>query len=326
MESIRTHSARRGFTLLELLAVLAVVGLLSALLLPAVQRTREAARRVRCANNLKQLALACHDLHAVDRHLPTGGWGGDWVRDPRRGTDARQPGGWVGCLLPYLDAGPLADAGKLDDRLAREDALTAACGVTLDVVNCPSRPDADVGPFRGVDLLPANYLFPDRVARSDYAANAGDVAERQHTNGPRSLEEGDRTRHRVGGWRRDTAAAGGVIFQTSALPLSAVADGTGTTYLLGDKTVATESYEADGYRGHDQSLLSGACYDLLRWTEHPPAPDSDGAGYVTFGSAHPDGFQMAFCDGHVALMSYDVDPAVHETLGDRRDGGPHAVP
>ena len=117
-----------------------------------------------------------------------------------------------------------------------------------------------------------------------------------------------------------------MIFERSELRPAEVRDGASVTYLLGEKSVAEEGYESGSFHGHDQSLLSGACLDLLRWTEQPPEPDAPGASFLAFGGAHPDGFQTAFCDGHVRMLGYDVDPAVHRTLGDRRDGGPHAVP
>jgi len=84
----RYQSARRGFTLVELLVVIAIIGTLIALLLPATQAAREAARRTQCLNNLHQLALACLNHEQSLRQYPNGGWGPLWVGDPDSGTKA----------------------------------------------------------------------------------------------------------------------------------------------------------------------------------------------------------------------------------------------
>ena len=98
-----------AFTLVELLVVIFVIGLLVALLLPAIQSAREAARRVECRNNLKQLGLAA--MNHLDRHghFPAGGWGQNWVGDRDRDFGEDQPGGWAFNLLPFLEESALHD-------------------------------------------------------------------------------------------------------------------------------------------------------------------------------------------------------------------------
>ena len=91
--------AKRGFTLVELLVVITIIGILIALLLPAVQAAREAARQSQCRNNLKQLALGCLHHESLTKRFPTGGWGFDWTGDADRGTDWRQPAGWIYNIL-----------------------------------------------------------------------------------------------------------------------------------------------------------------------------------------------------------------------------------
>ena len=87
--------------------VIAIIGILIALLLPAVQAARESARQLTCATNLKQLSLAVINHQDTHGFYPTGGWGWDWVGDPDRGfgnqPDPKQPGGWVFSILPFIE-------------------------------------------------------------------------------------------------------------------------------------------------------------------------------------------------------------------------------
>ena len=106
---------RCGFTLVELLVVIAIIGILVALLLPAVQSAREAARRIQCRNNLKQLGLAALNHESSHSFYPSGGWGWYWGGDPDRGFGRRQPGGWIYNLLPYFEQQSLHDQLGIND-------------------------------------------------------------------------------------------------------------------------------------------------------------------------------------------------------------------
>ena len=99
----------RGFTLVELLVVITIIAILIALLLPAVQAAREAARQAQCKNNIKQLALGCLQHESQYKFYPTGGWGPQWMGDPNRSVGKRQTGGWIFCILPYIDQLALAN-------------------------------------------------------------------------------------------------------------------------------------------------------------------------------------------------------------------------
>ncbi|MBU4398818.1 MAG: DUF1559 domain-containing protein, partial [Planctomycetes bacterium] len=315
-------------TLVELLVVITIIGILIALLLPAVQAAREAARQVQCKNHLKQLALAALNHEQLLGHLPTGGWGCLWAGDPDRGYDARQPGGWVFNSLPYMEQQALHDLGLNGSATGR--SLTATTPIAG--LHCPTRRPAIAYPhvlvsgwaFRNI-TLPNNL-----IARTDYAANCGDFfgtdSERSCYEGPSSLAAGD-------SWSANTWAqmrngerwATGVIYLHSWLPLTRITDGTSNTYLAGERYLRPDHY-FDGLDGDDdQGWVVGLDYDVARWTTNDggSTPMQDTPGYfnwLAFGSAHANGFQMAFCDGSVDMINYSIDPETHRRLGNRKDG------
>src|SRR5712672_2279903 len=104
--------SRVGFTLIELLVVIAIMAILIALLVPAVQKVREAAMMTQCENNLKQMGLALQMNHDNYKRFPSNGWGWFWTGSPDFGTGPEQPGGWFYNVLPYIEQGALRDMGK----------------------------------------------------------------------------------------------------------------------------------------------------------------------------------------------------------------------
>ena len=132
-------AGRGAFTLVELLVVITIIGILIALLLPAVQSAREAARQSQCRNNLKQLALACLNHESSLGYLPSNGWGTFWEGDPDRGFGKTQPGGWLYNILPFLEQRAIHDLGAGQDFNTKMTTFTLRESTPLSVVDCPTR-------------------------------------------------------------------------------------------------------------------------------------------------------------------------------------------
>lgn len=158
--------ARCGFTLVELLVVIAIIGILVALILPAVQYAREAARRVQCSNNVRQVGVGIHNLHDALKVGPPGAVTGTAVKEPHRrfniptGLDH----GWAVFVLPYMEGQPLADLYKLDkDWRAPENQVVRES--RIPTFQCPSTPLPD----RMDSHTSGGFTW--RAAVSDYAPN-----------------------------------------------------------------------------------------------------------------------------------------------------------
>ncbi len=323
----RSHAA---FTLVELLVVITIIGILIALLLPAVQSARESARRMQCANHLKQLGLAAHNHHTATGRFPTGGWGWRWIGDPDRGNNFKQPGGWVFNLLPYLEQESLyqLQAGKTSSTTpTRTAAASQMIATPLVVMNCPSRRRSETLPTW---LITPNYADETtRVARGDYAANGGSVYTDPstgdsdfHCGGPYTVEEAESATGRKN-FSDLNALATGIVFTGSEISMAQVRDGTSNTYLIGEKYLAADDYATGGDGGDNENMYMGDNPDICRWSNYMPRQDRPGwTNPCTFGSAHSAGFNVVLCDGSVRTISYAIDLAIHERLGNRKDGEP----
>ena len=305
---------QRGFTVIELLVSIAIIGLLLAVLLPAVQQVRESARRTQCRNHLKQMALAMHNHESTFGRFPGNGWGFVWVGEPDRGTGPEQPGGWVYQILPYIEQGAMRTLGAGLNDYDRRDALGRLTQHSIALLRCPSRP-APLSAPRNPLLFWSNADHYPNEPRTDYAVNEGDFVTNTGP-GPFSLTEGDDPSY---AWQ-DTSPATGVCFLRSTIRTGDISDGLTHTYLVGEKHVNRDHYADALDPGYDQNPYTGVDLDLNRWTHIPPQPDSVASNSRAFGSAHAAGFHMALCDGSVRFISFSTDANLHRQLGNRRDG------
>ncbi len=309
---------RGAFTLLELLVVIGIIGILIAMLLPAVQAVRESARNVQCGNHVRQLSLAMIEHHSAHRHLPSGGWSKQWSGIPGRGGGRQQPGGWIYSILPMIEQPALHQLGG--DVAAAEAGNGQRLTTPLAVLHCPSRRSAElVVNERG--WHPHLHPQPILVARNDYAANGGGQLI-AFGPGPKTLAEA-----KTFAWP-DTKASTGVCFQRSEVQFRDITDGLSHTFLLGEKQIPLTRYVDGKDRGDNEGAYSGDDRDTIRYVgtatdpRYRPLPDAflpevEGG---PFGSVHATGFQMALCDGSVRSVTYTIDLQTYANLGHRNDG------
>ncbi len=205
---------RTGFTLVELLVVITIIGILVGMLLPAVNSARESGRNVSCKNNLKQMGEACLAHEQTQEIFPTGGWGWYWVGDPDRGFGTQQPGGWIYNILPHTELTALHDqqftvsgvnySGKTPPTTnntasllptgpstSKQQAILQMVHTPTPFTNCPTRRRQALYPMNwGGSTLVGNNAggttAPQgwEVARTDYAVLVNNVAADEIGPGP----------------------------------------------------------------------------------------------------------------------------------------------
>jgi len=295
--------------------VITIIGILIGLLMPAVQSVREAGRRATCKNNLYQIGRAVSQHYAKQQFYPVGGWGWGWAGDPDRGYTNRQPSGWTYNILPYLELDNLHDMGKgcVDSEKRRLGRI--ATETTIAVYGCLTRraplayPYVHGSPYYNIDR-------PTVIARTDYAMNAGSIQPGTPAKGPSTLAEGDAKTD----WGT-AAQSNGVCYLHSQV--SVIEDGDSNTYLVGERNINPDGYATGKLQDDDQGWNLGYDWDTLRWTAQQPHRDQAGFdGHLVFGSAHPSGWNVVFCDGAVRTMNYGIDPDTHRCLGSRNDHTP----
>jgi prepilin-type processing-associated H-X9-DG protein len=289
------------------------------------------------------LALALLAHHETHGEFPSGGWGHEWVGIPERGAGSRQPGGWIYKILPELEEHDLHDVGSGLSDAAAVALYSQRLQTPIPLFVCPSR--RPCAPWPIADKYPWVYTpkpFGDvsAVARSDYSINAG-TSHVFNFRGPSDLQQGDD----LDFWRNAPYPMdfSGVSHLRIGISVHSIIDGTSKTYLVGEKYVDLESYMTGTSLGDNESLYAGYCTDLHRFAgvienlkvsrplyaaplNDTASPESNIPGSIRFGSAHPAGVNMTYCDGSVHIIAYAIDPSIHFRAGHRADDGSLIVP
>lgn len=321
----RSLASRRGFTLVEMLVVIAIIGTLAALLLPAVQAARERGRQAQCTNNMKQLAIASHLHHDAFKTLPSGGWGWYWTGDGDRGGGKDQPGSWAFAILPFIEQTAvfnLASDGDANNITAAQKAGAAQAARTpVKTFYCPTRRMPRAYPHTQTGSGSYNMDMVSEAARSDYAANAGD-AEITWGAGPAPANGF------AGNGFANMTGSTGVTYQRSDVGLAGVLDGTSHVYMLGERQLDRKYWE----RGHiapmqtdDHPCWVGDDYDMHVWAQNPPAPDWIPNLRLRYGSAHNMVFYVALCDASVRSVRMNIDLTNHRRFAHRYDQKPASL-
>ena len=285
---------RTGFTLVELLVVIAIIAILIALLLPAVQSAREAARRMQCNNNLKQMGIALHNYHGSHGVFPYG-----WGENQSSWT-------WSALILPYVEGdnvNQLLDYNTTYNYLPNRGSV----GVQsfIPIYQCPSAP-----PNLLVTCCAGNAPDDDDVAETNYCAISTHLSVWRAWAGEPQTSE---------------LRATGVIYGKSHTAIRDISDGTSQTLLVTEvdrdqndpfKATLPENYCSDG-----QCNL-GYFWTAIAMVTTAHGINSKGDYHNGVGplSYHPGGANFLFSDGHVAFLSENINQATLEALTSRNWG------
>ncbi len=322
-------SRDRGFTLVELLVVIAIIGILVGLLLPAVQAAREAARRMQCSNNLKQIGLALHNYHDTNKKFPFGSRGGiTWSQaGVKDGTN------WRISILPFLEQTTVYNRLNWGGSFGAGTTAAVAymggnqflSGFVLPSYRCPSS---------SLEMFPQSYSTSAASGSFNNQGN-GWVSITSASWVPRRTSRGRKRVSRLRAWLECDQ---GIMTVNECKGMNTVTDGTSNTIIVSEQsgTVRKADLTSNYYGGwsgarNNATLSSSSCSDLWQTgatcIRQPPNSQIDDPGNrnpyrnnTTVNSFHPGGIQVVIADGSVQFITDSIDFQIFKALAIRNDG------
>ena len=289
---------RRAFTIIEVLVVVTIIGVLIALLLPAVQSARDSARRTQCASNLKQIGIALLNFENANKHFPSG-----YVSSyDNAGNDTGPGWGWCAFILPEMEENAIYQTIHFD--LPIEHPMNGARVANIQSFFCPSDDTPRVWAAKSRDANGNPLATICEVAASNYVAMYG-------TSEPGV--DGD-----------------GMYFRNSRLSLKDVTDGSSKTIAAGERAhqlgnatwvgslTGSSVFPDDGAVARPETEASAGM--VLGQAGEGVGPGADGSDVNQFYSLHAAGANFAFVDGHVNFLPATMDVKIFQALATRAGG------